>query len=53
MGADSWREAKAIFQSLRPSDFAPAFGRAVAALRRLSYGTRERVPFRFVYAAGF
>jgi hypothetical protein len=32
-------------QSLRPSDFAPAFGRAVAATRRLFYGTAKAVPF--------
>ena len=41
------RKATAIDQSLRPSDFAPAFGRAVAASRRLFYGTPEGVPFRF------
>src|SRR5260370_42601082 len=37
-------KASAINQSFRPSDFAPAFGRAVAALRRLAYGTAEAVP---------
>jgi hypothetical protein len=31
----------AIDQSLRPSDFAPAFGRSVAASRRLLFGTRS------------
>src|SRR5260370_33787030 len=37
-------KASAINQSFRPSDFAPAFGRAVAALRRLAYGTAEPAP---------
>jgi hypothetical protein len=36
--------AKAIFWPLRPSDFAPAFGRAVAFFERGSYGTAEAVP---------
>jgi hypothetical protein len=32
------------YQSLRPSDFAPASGRADAASRRLVFGMREVVP---------
>jgi hypothetical protein len=42
------RQNKGNIQSLCPSGFAPAFGRAVAPFGVAFYGTRERVPFRFV-----
>jgi hypothetical protein len=37
-------KAKAINQSLRPSDFAPAFGRTEAPSGALFFGTAEAVP---------
>src|ERR1700733_5130945 len=46
-GSKTRAKAKAIDRSLRPSGFAPAFGRAEAPLARLGVGTPEGVPFHF------
>jgi hypothetical protein len=40
------RKNNGNIQSLRPSGFAPAFGRAVAPFGAAFYGMRERMPFR-------
>jgi hypothetical protein len=45
IGGKSEGKSKGNDQSLRPSGFAPAFGRAVAPSAGHFIGTRERVPF--------
>jgi hypothetical protein len=45
--------AKAMNQSLRPSDFAQAFGRAVSPYGEASYGTAEAVPLSKASSRGW
>jgi hypothetical protein len=46
-------KSKAINQSLRPSGFTPAFGRAVTPFGTASYGTAEAVPLSKAVLVGW